>query len=272
MFTPLPSQIPLAQPLLNVVIIEKNFDCPVLRNIRLALHRGERLALVGASGCGKTTLLRIIAGLDQQYRGEVRWNGTPVTGPSPERGLLFQEDSLFPWMTVEQNLAFALPKRLGPDERRRAVQEALQLIDLEVFADKYPEKLSGGMLRRVALARTLIPKPQLLMLDEPFTGVDYLTKGYLYKEIVKMMDSDKTALLIATHDIEEAVYFADRVLLLGEQPTTIFREVATQLPAKRQRQSEEFRSLVQQILESLGAVADTPHQTVVSPQTSNGGS
>jgi len=212
---------------------------PVLSAIDLSVARGEIVVILGASGCGKSTLLRIVAGLDRDYRGSVRVAGAEVRGPSADRGVVFQEHRLLPWLTVYENVAFAV-RELPEAERKATVDAHLAMVGLGSFAGAYPHQLSGGMAQRVSIARALAARPQLLLLDEPFGALDALTKASMQEELLRIWQAERATLLLVTHDIEEAVFLADRVVLMSERPGSVRDIVAVDLPRPRDRTSIAF--------------------------------
>lgn len=201
-----------------------------LRHIDLAVREGEFVALLGPSGCGKTTLLQIVAGLERPTAGEVRFRGRTVQGCSRERVLIFQEHSLFPWLTALGNVEFGL-RLLGlpAKERRQQALAALRPFGLEPFAEAFPHQLSGGMQQRVALARALVVEPALLLMDEPFAAVDAITRTTLQEELRRLHESHRRTTLFVTHSVREALVLADRVVVLSARPA----EVAWELPVVR---------------------------------------
>ena len=211
----------------------------VLAAVDLVVASGEIVVILGASGCGKSTLLRIVAGLEPDYEGSVSVDGARVREPSSARGLVFQEHRLLPWLTVEQNVAFGV-RELTRDERARTVDVHLALVGLSRFARAYPHQLSGGMAQRVALARALAPRPRLLLLDEPFAALDAITKASMQEELLRISALGRTSLLLVTHDIEEAVFLADRIALMSREPGTIREVIAIDLPRPRDRTSDAF--------------------------------
>ena len=223
-----------------------------LAGIDLEIESGEIIAIVGASGCGKSTLLRIIAGLERDYEGEVRVAGRVVAGPGIDRGMVFQEHRLLPWLDVAQNVEFGL-LALAPAVRRASVAEHLALVGLSGFEHAYPHQLSGGMAQRAALARALAPRPGVLLLDEPFAALDALTKIQMQEELLRIRDAEKPTLVLVTHDIEEALFLADRVILLSERPGRIRAAVTPDLPHPRDRTSEAFSALRRGVLELFSA-------------------
>jgi sulfonate transport system ATP-binding protein len=211
---------------------------PVLQDVNLSIQRGEFVTIVGGSGSGKSTLLRIIAGLDTEFTGEVELDGKPITGPGTDRGFVFQEPRLFPWLTVADNIAFGWR---GPKaERDQLVEEHLALVGLKGFGSAYPNQLSGGMSQRAAIARSLINRPEILLMDEPFGALDAFTKIQMQEEVIKIWRAEHATVILVTHDIEEAVYLGDRVLVISNRPGTIRAVHEIQLPRPRDRNSTDF--------------------------------
>jgi sulfonate transport system ATP-binding protein len=217
-------------------------DLVALQDVGLEVAPGEVLAVVGASGCGKSTLLRIVAGLERRHGGAVEVGGRPVTGPGTDRGVVFQEHRLLPWLTVEQNIAFAVP-HLDPEARRRTVAEHVALVGLQGFERCYPSQLSGGMAQRVAIARALAPRPAVLLLDEPFGALDAFTRMQMQDEVLRIWEAERTTLVLVTHDIDEAVFLGDRVVVMSSRPGTVRRVIPVELPRPRDRTGWEFASL-----------------------------
>ncbi|MGC3997702.1 MAG: ABC transporter ATP-binding protein [Anaeromyxobacter sp.] len=204
---------------------------------------GEFLSVIGGSGCGKSTLLRIVAGLDETTSGTVTVDGAPVAGPSLERGIMFQDSRLLPWLSVERNVGFALEGRLPRAERRARVEQAIALVGLTGFERAYPHQLSGGMAQRAALARVLVTRPRVLLLDEPFGALDALTKIQMQLELLRIWEAERATVLLVTHDIDEAVFLGDRVAIMSSRPGTIRRFVDVDLPRPRDRSGEAFVSI-----------------------------
>jgi ABC-type nitrate/sulfonate/bicarbonate transport system ATPase subunit len=223
----------------------------------LALAAGELVSLVGPSGCGKSTLLRLLAGLDRPTSGELLIGGEPITGPSAERGLIFQDPNLFPWLTVRGNVQAGLVARGVLRQRRGEVDEFLRLVGLETFARAYPHQLSGGMAQRAALARALVNHPRVLLLDEPLGALDQFTRMRMQDEVLRLWQARGTTMLLVTHDIDEAIYMSDRIALMTPRPGRIDRILDITLPRPRQRNSPQFLELRATILELLHFAGQT---------------
>ena len=230
----------------RVADVDKRYegsDGPIraLEGVSFDVADGEFVCIVGPSGCGKTTLFRIIAGLESATEGAVFLSGNRVDGPTPDMGVVFQEYHLFPWRTVRGNVAFGLEKSGVPaDERRARVDRLVELVGLEGFGDSYPKALSGGMKQRVAIARALAVDPDLLLMDEPFGAVDAQTRGMLQTELLDIRAATGKTVLFVTHDVEEAVTLADRIVVMGKAPGRVREIVAVDLPRPRTRSDAEF--------------------------------
>ena len=244
---------------LRIVKVSKDFpaaDNPqasqrALENVSCSVAAGEFVSIIGPSGCGKSTLLRLIAGLAAPNAGELWMGDELVTGPSERRGLVFQDPSLFPWLTVRRNIQAGLVVRGVLQEKRREVDEFVKLVGLEGFADAYPHHLSGGMAQRAALARALINHPQVLLLDEPLGALDAFTRMRLQDEVLRLWQTRRTTMVLVTHDIDEAIYMSDRILIMTPRPGRIERTIEVRLERPRQRNAEEFLRLRGDILEFL---------------------
>src|SRR5580698_4780007 len=237
---------------------------PVLQDVHFAVAPGEFVALLGPSGCGKSTLLRLVAGLDTPVQGSVHADGAVIEGPDPSRVVVFQDPTLFPWRTVRANVG------LGPQAQRRKrhwwtkpetdsasqrIDAALQLVGLSEFADAFPHQLSGGMAQRVALARALVNDPALLVLDEPFGKLDSLTRIRMQGELVRLWQDARFSVLLVTHDVEEALFLANRVIVFSERPARIVAVVDNDAPYPRHRDNPKLVSLRREVLAQLGLVA-----------------
>jgi len=252
---------------LRVVEVSKHFPAPddsagsthALDKVSLSIAAGELASVIGPSGCGKSTLLRLIAGLDAPDSGEL-WVGTEaITTPSAERGLVFQDPNLFPWLTVRRNIEAGLVARGLLHQKRQEVDEFMRLVGLETFAKAYPHHLSGGMAQRVALARSLINHPKVLLLDEPLGALDAFTRMRMQDEVLRLWEARGTTMLLVTHDIDEAIYMSDRIVILTTRPGRIERIIAVELDRPRQRNSAEFLRLRGDILEFLHFAGHAAH-------------
>ncbi len=232
--------------------LNKNFDVDgksvsILNDINLSIDEGEFVAIVGHSGCGKSTLLKIIAGLLDYEDGNVTLDNKKITKPDIDRGMVFQEHRLFPWLTIRDNLAIGLDK-LDKKKKEEIISEHLKLVKLDGFENVYPHQLSGGMSQRAAIARALVNAPKVLLLDEPFGALDALTKIILQEEIMKIWEKEKTTMIMVTHDIEEAVYLADRIVVMSASPGKIKEIVKVNLARNRDRGSADFARIKKRIL------------------------
>lgn len=205
-------------------------------NISLDIYDKEFVCFIGPSGCGKTTFLRLVAGLIMPTEGDIRIDGKPVTGPGPERGMVFQMIGLMPWLTAVQNVELALElRKVGSDpaERKRRAMAAIEMVGLTKFALYYPHEISGGMQQRVGIARALAVEPQILLMDEPFGALDAITRGQLQDDLLVLWEQHKKTVLFVTHSIEEAVFLADRVLVMSKRPGRIIEEIPVRLDRPR---------------------------------------
>jgi sulfonate transport system ATP-binding protein len=228
-----------------------------LSNIDLAIGAGEIVAVVGASGCGKTTLVRLLAGLEQPQAGSIRVDGEPLVGPHPRIGVVFQEPRLLPWLSVAANVGFGLdgiPRR----ERERRVRHALERVQLGAYATRWPHQLSGGQAQRVAIARALAVEPELILMDEPFSALDPATRRALQDEVAALWAGSGGALLLVTHDPDEALVLADRVVVLAAHPGRIATTLSIDLPRPRCRDDAAFAAARRALLDAL-AQAGSSH-------------
>ncbi len=229
-----------------------NTPFTVLDDIDLTIRPGEFVSIVGPSGCGKSTLLRLIVGLDTDYDGEIRLDGVRVAGTGLERGLVFQDHRLFPWMTVARNIEVALLTQKLPRERReRLIASHLELVGLTGFENAYPHQLSGGMAQRAAIARALVNAPKVLALDEPLGALDALTRVKVQAELQRIWMEAGTTMIMVTHDVDEALFLGDRVVVMSARPGRIARIVDVDLPHPRDRASPVLHRLKDEILAEL---------------------
>ncbi|MDR8414113.1 ABC transporter ATP-binding protein [Nonomuraea sp. 3-1Str] len=250
----------MSTPKISVRDVEKIFpvgneDFVALGGVSLDIADNEFVTIVGPSGCGKSTLLNILAGLDQPTGGTALVDGKPVTGPGPERGVIFQQYALFPWLTVRENVEFGMRTAKVPgDERRRRAEHFIRLVGLEQFADALPKTLSGGMKQRCAIARAYAVNPSILLMDEPFGALDALTRVRLQEQLLETWSKDRRTVMFITHDVDEAVFLANRVVVMGARPGRIVEVIDVDLPYPRDedmRLSPEFGALRNRVWHSV---------------------
>lgn len=231
----------------------RDTELPVLDGIDLRVEPGEFVSIVGASGCGKSTLLRLIVGLDDEFEGSILLDGRPVGGPDLDRGIVFQEHRLFPWLTVEQNVLLGLRATGLPEaEKRRRVAEHIALVGLGGFEGAFPHQLSGGMSQRAAIARSLAPRPGVLLLDEPLGALDSLTRAHLQQELQRIWRAEGITMVTVTHDVDEAIFLGDRVVVMHPRPGTVGRVLEVDMPHPRDRASPAFAAVKHAVLAELG--------------------
>ncbi len=257
----------MSSPLLQIENLDKAFEVEdgaftALSRINLRVSRGEFVCVVGGSGCGKTTLLRIIGGLERSYAGEVKLEDRAVTGPGPDRGFVFQEHRLLPWLSVRENVGLGL-STLTVSEREDRVQHYVELVGLQEFRDRLPHQLSGGMAQRVAIARALAHQPRVLLLDEPFGALDALTRMRLQDEILQIWEREQTTMVLVTHDIDEAIYLADRVVIMASHPGRIRQIVRVDLPRPRDRSDYAFLQLRKAVYEEFFPRTEVPQDFAI---------
>lgn len=232
----------------------KGETLPVLQDIHLTIAPGEFVSIVGSSGCGKSTLLRLIIGLEGDYQGDILLDGQRIVGTSLNRGIVFQEHRLFPWLTVEENVGVGL---LNSGQhgiiQRRAIQQHIELVGLQGFEKAYPYQLSGGMSQRVAIARALVNRPDVLLLDEPFGALDAMTRAHLQQELHDIWRKEGITMILVTHDVEEAVYLGDRVVVMEPRPGRIRRTVPISLAHPRDRAAYPFAAVKEAVLKEFGS-------------------
>ena len=237
--------------------INKSFDgrgknLSVLEEISLTIDDGELVCLLGPSGCGKTTLLRLIAGLDHPTSGEIIANGELVEKPSGDRAVIFQQYSLFPWLTVLQNVTFGLEISGGSKEENiQAAERYLKSVGLLEFKDSYPHELSGGMKQRVAIIRSLLNHSPILLMDEPFSALDMQNRHKLQEQLIGVWKRFENTIVFVTHDVDEAVYLADKIVLLDKNPGKIAEIISVDLERPRRRDSQEFLAIQESIVSKL---------------------
>jgi ABC-type nitrate/sulfonate/bicarbonate transport system ATPase subunit len=223
----------------------------VLNDVDLRFEPGEFVSLIGPSGCGKSTLLRIIAGLTPADSGELTLDGEAVARPGFERGLVFQDPTLFPWMTIYENIAYGLRSRGSYNEEKHLIPEYFRLVGLEGFEKSYPHHLSGGMAQRAALARTLVNKPKVLLLDEPLGALDAFTRMNMQDDILKIWEQQRMTTVMVTHDVDEAVYMARKIVVMSARPAKIEQVINVEIGRPRRRDDPEFLMLRAKILKIL---------------------
>ena len=227
-------------------------EVEALAPVDLTIHRGEFVCMIGASGCGKSTLLRIIAGFEEPTTGDVAIDGKAITGPGSDRGMVFQDYALFPWMTVRENISFGPRQRQLPrEEIERTTDEFIKMVGLERFADRYPNQLSGGMKQRVAIARVLANNANILLMDEPFGALDALTRKQLQHELLQIWARTGVTAIFVTHSVEEAVLLADRVLVMSAGPGRIDSDFRIDLARPREVSSPEFNAMRRDVARRL---------------------
>ena len=220
-----------------------------LNDVSLDIRPGEFISIIGPSGCGKTTLLRLIAGLDKPQSGTLTIDDSRITDVSPERGYVFQQGSLFPWLTVENNIAYGLKARRVFKQNRDKIGKYISMVGLNGFEKSYPHQISGGMAQRVAIARALINEPKALLLDEPMGALDSFTRADLQDKLLELWKENGITMILVTHDIDEAIYLSDRIVIMTPRPGKISRVIDVDLPRPRHRGGGEFLAMRRSILQ-----------------------
>ncbi|WP_295542167.1 ABC transporter ATP-binding protein [uncultured Pseudacidovorax sp.] len=230
---------------------------PVLQDISLDIAPGEFVSIVGTSGCGKSTLLRLIVGLEAGFDGQLLLDGRPIAGTGLERGIVFQEHRLFPWLTVQDNVALCLINApLTESQKARQVADHIALVGLRGFERAWPHQLSGGMSQRVAIARALVSRPEVLLLDEPFGALDAMTRAHLQQELQRIWQAEGITTVLVTHDVEEAVFLGDRVVVMAPRPGRIQRVVPVPLAHPRRRADLAFVQIKDAVLAEFAGPAE----------------
>jgi len=224
-------------------------DFTAIDKVSFTASEGEFVCIIGPSGCGKTTVLRLVAGLVAPSSGSLSINGTPISGPGSDRGMIFQEYALFPWRTVRDNVAFGLEiKGVSKKARDERVDRYLRLVGLSEFEARYPYELSGGMKQRVAIARVLANEPTVMLADEPFGALDVQTRRQMQEEFLNIWKSERKTILFVTHSVEEAIFLADKIVLLSAKARSVKRIMSVELPRPRERLDAEFSALHEAVL------------------------
>ncbi|MBV8033207.1 MAG: ABC transporter ATP-binding protein [Betaproteobacteria bacterium] len=246
------------RPFLKIENVNKTFvigeeRVEALHHVDLVVNKGEFVCLIGASGCGKSTLLRIIAGFEKPTSGEVSVYGAPITGPGSDRGMVFQDFALFPWMTVRENIAFgpSQKRELTKDQVRERAESYIEMVGLQKFADRFPYQLSGGMKQRVAIARVLANEASILLMDEPFGALDALTREQLQEELLQIWERTQLTVVFVTHSVEEATLLADRVVVMTAGPGKIEADVRVRLARPRDVSAPDFNEMRRSLTERL---------------------
>ena len=241
-----------------------------LQGFSAEIRLGEIVAIIGGSGCGKSTLLRAICGLDRATSGRIALDGTAITAPHEKIGMVFQEPRLLPWLTVAENVGFGLAADSAAS-RRDKVRHALARVHLVDKADAWPRELSGGQAQRVAIARALVPRPEVLLLDEPFSALDAFTRADLQDHLLALWEEFRPTLLLVTHDVDEAVVLADRVVVMRPRPGRLFAEIAVDLPRPRDRASAQFEFVKRGVMSALDRSLDRSKAPVAGWLTAGDG-
>lgn len=223
----------------------------VLDTINLSIKKGEFVSIVGTSGCGKSTLLKMLVGLETPTSGTITVGNRVVTSPKTDVGMVFQEARLYPWLTIEKNIQFGLPKNFPKEQKAELVKHYIEMVGLVGFEKAYPSQLSGGMKQRAAIARALVGNPNILLLDEPFGALDAFTRISMQNEVLKIWEKEKRTMILVTHDIDEAIFLSDRIVILSERPGVIKEIINVNLPRPRDRSRIEFLEIRKKILVSF---------------------
>jgi len=235
---------------LTKVFNTNRLSVTALEDVNLRVCKGQFVSIVGTSGCGKTTLLRIIAGLEGEFEGTIELEGSPIEGPGVDKGVVFQEHRLLPWLSIEENVGFGLINHPA-EKRRELIDRYLKLVGLGKFGKAYPGQLSGGMAQRAAIARSLVNKPKILLMDEPLGALDAMTRVYMQNEIDKIWLQEKITMVMVTHDVDEAIYLSDMVVLMSCRPGRVNKIIPVSLARPRSRQHPDFLEIKREVLAEL---------------------
>ena len=236
---------------LNKQFIIDGNSVDILQDISLSIERGQFISIVGASGCGKSTLLRMISGLETITSGEILLDGKKVVKPGLDCGMVFQEARLFPWSSVQKNIEFGISQKLGEREKKEKANQMIRLVGLGGFEKALPKQLSGGMQQRVSIARGLINNPKVLLMDEPFGALDAITRINMQNETLRIWEAEKKTMILVTHDIDEAIFLGDKIVVLSSRPGRIKRVIDVDLPRPRDRSSEQFIHIRKEIFKEF---------------------
>ncbi len=249
-----------AKEILKVTNLGKAFkshklSVTALDDITLSVNEGELVSIIGTSGCGKTTLLRIIAGLESESSGSITLNGKAIRGPGADRAVIFQEHRLFPWYTVEENVGFGLRSK-NDAAKQETIEKYIKLVGLTGFEKAHPNQISGGMSQRAAIARALVGKPEVLLLDGPLGALDALTRMHMQKELERIWRVEKSTMIMVTNDIEEAIYLSDKIVVMSNRPGTIKKVINIPMARPRDRASYDFLTIKEEVLKEFHLEAE----------------
>jgi ABC-type nitrate/sulfonate/bicarbonate transport system ATPase subunit len=234
-----------------------NRDLQVLDDINVSVAPGEFISIIGSSGCGKTTFLRLVVGLESDYEGEILLDGKKLNGPDLNRGVVFQDHRLLPWLTIEKNVGLGL-KNGGNGEARKTIQEHIDMVGLKGFEKSYPHQLSGGMSQRAAIARALVNRPRILLLDEPLGALDALTRMYMHRELEQIWEQEGITMIMVTHDVDEAIYLSDKIVIMSSRPGKIKRIIPVPLTRPRDRADLDFIRIKEEVLTEFQLHGEKP--------------
>jgi sulfonate transport system ATP-binding protein len=246
----------MSENILSIKHLKKNFEIKgqtveTLKDVNIDIQRGEFISIVGSSGCGKSTILKLITSLEDPTEGEITIDGEKVKGPSEKVSMIFQESRLFPWLTVEQNIDFTISRDIPKSQRQEIVRKHIELVGLKGFEKAVPSQLSGGMQQRVSIARGLATNPEILLLDEPFGALDAFTRVNMQQETLNIWEKEKTTMILVTHDIDEAIYLSDRIVVMSTKPSVIKEVIPVKLSRPRDRSSYDFMEIRRKVMLSL---------------------